>query len=58
MASREWVKEHRELQYLRSAAGCHPRRRLSRAALRRRRRYASLGWQKYCTITGIGHGRN
>jgi hypothetical protein len=58
MASREWVKEHRELQYLRAAAGCHPRRPLSWAALRRRRCYASLRWQKYCTITGSGDGRN
>jgi hypothetical protein len=58
MASREWLREHRELQYLRSVAGCHPRRRLSSSELRGRRRYASLRWQKYRSITGSGDGRD
>jgi hypothetical protein len=58
MASREWLREHRELQYLRSAAGYHPRRRLSSSELRGRRRYASLRWQKYRSTKGIGYGRD
>lgn len=58
MASREWLREHRELQYLRAASACHPRRHLSRAALSRRRRYEALRWNKYQAITEIGHGRD
>lgn len=44
MASPEWLKAHRELQYLRAAMWeC---RGGSRAARRRRRRYADLRWRK------------
>jgi hypothetical protein len=58
MASREWLREHRELQYLRAASASRPRRRLSRAALTGRRHYERLRWQKYQAL-GEGHrGRN
>lgn len=46
MAESEWLLAHRELQYLRAAARCHPRRRASRSDLAQRRAYAQLRWQK------------
>lgn len=58
MASYEWLKEHRELQYLRAASASRPRRGLSNVALRGRRRYASLRWHKYQEISEAGRGRN
>lgn len=44
MASLEWLREHRELQYLRAAMSeC---RHGTRAARSRRRRYADERWRK------------
>lgn len=44
MASLEWLREHRELQYLRAAMWeCQPG---TRAGHRRRRRYADVRWRK------------
>jgi hypothetical protein len=42
----EWVKEHRELQYLRAAAACHPRKRCSSQSRRRRLEYEAFRWRK------------
>jgi hypothetical protein len=53
MASREWVSEHRELQYLRAAARAgHRRTRLKRDERTRRRRYADLRWRKLLELQG------
>ena len=44
MASLEWLREHRELQYLRAAMWeCQFGTRIAR---RRRRRYADVRWRK------------
>jgi hypothetical protein len=43
MSSLEWLREHRELQYLRAASR---ERRFGTRPVRRRRRYANLRWQK------------
>lgn len=51
MASREWVEEHRHLQYLRAAAACRPRHVVGGGDLARRRKYARLRWQKYRQLT-------
>ena len=48
MASLEWLREHRELQYLRAAMWeCQGG---SRADRRRRLRYADVRWRKLQTV--------
>lgn len=48
MASLEWVREHRELQYLRAAMWeCQGG---SRADRRRRGRYADVRWRKLMAV--------
>ena len=44
------LHEHRELQYLRAAARCHPRRRVRSSAMRRRRKYEALRWHKLLSV--------
>jgi hypothetical protein len=48
MASLEWVREHRELQYLRAAMWeCKPG---SKRARRSRSRYADIRWRKLQSV--------
>ena len=53
MASREWLIEHRELQYLRAAAACRPRRRHKYAATQRQRKYAAMRWKKWREVSHL-----
>lgn len=48
MASSEWLREHRELQYLRAAK--QECRSGTRAARARRRRYADERWRKVQSV--------
>jgi hypothetical protein len=53
MARTEWLVEHRELEYLRTAASCHPRHPVSQGTLRRRRRRAAARWIKYRQVAHL-----
>lgn len=53
MATTEWLVVHRELEYLRAAANCHPRHTINQQALRRRRQHAANRWIKYRQISHL-----
>ena len=53
MARTEWLVEHRELEYLRAAASCYPRRPIDPGTLLRRRRRAAARWVKYRQVAHL-----
>ena len=57
MASREWLVEHRELQYLRAAEACAPRRSGRASNLASRRSYARDRWRKLQDARRWANGR-
>jgi hypothetical protein len=58
MASHEWLREHRHLQYLRAAAASHPRRTVTTSEFRRRRRYEVHRWRKLQALSEDSRGRD
>lgn len=55
MASLEWLREHRELQYLRAAMG--ESQHGTRAARSQRRRYAEERWRKAQSVHPSRRGK-